>query len=147
MKWKTGLLIIVLIGMILIILDFALQTYVAANFFTRTLVPAASNIWFGVTAAIAAQPLWYILVIPLTAILFLILGITIMHFKYKADWSIRRWAQNRTSRDLGVPQVTQFPSTPVAQTPTTRPVQQVAPAPTPVTPASPAPVEEKKEET
>lgn len=72
-----------------------------------------------------------------------LVGIVVHLSWVKADWKLRRWGHERTSRDLGLTPVTSVrTTTPVSAT--TRP--EPAAAPVQEAPATPAPPEEKKTE-
>jgi len=72
-------------------------------------------IW-GTITAVGSTPFWLTYGPYIMLGIGAICGIVIYHFWHKADWSIRRWATRRTATDLGTPQVTTMPQTPVSAT-------------------------------
>lgn len=75
-------------------------------------------IWGAITA-VGSTPFWLTYGSYIMLATGAVVGFVIYHFWHKADWSLRRWAASRTSKDLGTTGVTQLPSTPPGAT--TRP--------------------------
>ena len=121
------LLIAVVVFLLALVVDLALKTYIIVNFLTMVLGPTFVGMIYGAYNWIIAT-IGFAGFSGIVLIFGLFCGLMIYKYWHKADWSLRRWAASRTSKDLGTTGVTSIPTTPAGAT--TRPVATTTLQPT-----------------
>jgi len=127
MRRIVAVLLAIFIGFWIVYGLFEPWRHMVNGFAINVIGPAAfgvlNSLYLSIVGSIGIPGLWAIGII-----IGVFGGFVIYHYWHRADWSLRRWAASRTSKDLGTTGVTSIPTTPAGAT--TRPVATTALPPT-----------------